>query len=156
MKSTKTLLTFTAAVLAPRSRCAKGPSTLVATPVMTHSRFLRYASVGVAATVLHYAVLVAGTELAGWHPAMASALGAVCGAVLSYACNRRFTFASAAPHREAFPRFVAIALLGAGMNALVVALGTIHFGWHYLIAQLLATLLVLLGGFALNRSWTFA
>lgn len=120
------------------------------------SRFLSYSGVGALATALHYAVLVAGTEYGGLEPAVASAFGSICGAVFSYVCNRRFTFASATPHRATFPRFIAVAVLGASVNAFVVALGTLQFGWHYLIAQMVATLLVLFGGFALNRSWTFA
>ncbi|MFZ2650833.1 MAG: GtrA family protein [Burkholderiaceae bacterium] len=123
---------------------------------MNRSRLLRYCTVGVAATALHYAVLVAAVELAGFAAALASALGSVGGAAFSYACNRRFTFESSARHRQALPRFVAVAVLGAGVNAVVVALGTLVLGWHYLIAQVLATLLVLLGGFTLNRFWTFA
>lgn len=120
------------------------------------SRFLRYCAVGVGATALHYMVLLVGVELGGADPAMTSAVGAICGAAFAYTLNRRLTFASRATHRDAFPRFMLVAALGAGLNAFVVAVGTRHLGQHYLLAQVAATALVLLAGYAANRSWTFA
>lgn len=123
---------------------------------MNASKFLRYAAGGGIATALHYAVLLVAVELAGVAPPWGSALGSGCGAGLAYLWNHRFTFASAARHRDALPRFISVALLGAALNAAVVALGSLALGWHYLVAQLLATLLVLLAGYALNRFWTFA
>ena len=123
---------------------------------MNASKFLRYSAGGGIATALHYAVLLVAVELAGVAPPWGSALGSVCGAALAYMWNHRFTFASAARHRDALPRFISVALLGAALNAALVALGSQALGWHYLVAQLLATLLVLLAGYALNRFWTFA
>ena len=120
------------------------------------SAFLRYCAVGGLATALHYALLIAGVEQAGLSAPAASALGAVAGALLAYACNRRYTFASSALHRQALPRFVAVALAGAAVHAAVVGGLTLHAGWHYLSAQGIATLLMLCIGFALNRAWTFA
>lgn len=118
-------------------------------------KFLRYGGVGVAATALHYGVLVSAVELAGVPAPAAAALGALAGAILAYLGNRYFTFLSNATHGRAVPRFAIVALLGAGVSAAVVA-GAVATGWPYLGGQVLATLLVLLLGFVLNRTWTFA
>ena len=124
---------------------------------MGRMAFIRYSLTGAAATALHYAVLLALVELLGVAAALAAGIGALCGAALAYLGNRHFTFqGSGASHGQAVPRFVAVALAGAALNSLIVWLGTYAFGWHYLAAQALATLVVLALGYQLNRSWTFA
>ncbi len=120
-------------------------------------QFFWYIVAGGLATAVHYAVLIALVELTGFAAAPSAALGALCGAGVSYLLNRRVTFAaSSAGHGHALPRFLAIALLGALLNGLLVWLGVQQFGWHYLLAQALATVLVMGLTFRLNRLWTFA
>jgi len=119
--------------------------------------FIRYSLTGAAATVVHYAVLLALVERLGVAAAPAAGIGALCGAAVAYLGSRHFTFkGSDAPHGRAVPRFVLVALAGAALNSLIVWTGTQAFAWHYLAAQALATLLVLVLGYQLNRSWTFA
>jgi putative flippase GtrA len=120
-------------------------------------QFFSYIVAGGIATAVHYAVLIALVELLGLSAAPSAALGALCGAAVSYLLNRYMTFAgSNARHLQALPRFMAIALLGASLNGVLVWLGVQQFGWHYLAAQALATVLVLGLTFRLNRLWTFA
>jgi putative flippase GtrA len=54
------------------------------------------------------------------------------------------------------PRYLLVAAGGALANGTIVWLGTELLHWHYLAAQVLATALILVAGFALNRTWTFA
>ena len=74
----------------------------------------------------------------------------------AYAGNRRYTFASDAPHRRALPRFLAVAAAGVATSAAFVAMGTLWLQLPYLVPQAVATMLVLAGGYALNRRWSFA
>ena len=108
------------------------------------------------ATALHYAVLLALVERAGVAAVPASVMGALCGAVAAYAINRSITFTtSTATHQQALPRFMLIAAGGAALNGAMVWVGVHWLGWHYLVAQALATVLVLGLTYRLNRSWTF-
>jgi putative flippase GtrA len=78
------------------------------------------------------------------------------GALVAYGGNRRFTFSgSTAPHASAFPRFAAIAAVGAVVNALIVGAGA-AWGAHYLLMQVVATVAVMVGTYHLNRLWTFS
>ncbi|NBX96694.1 MAG: GtrA family protein [Betaproteobacteria bacterium] len=115
----------------------------------------RYAAVGLVATVGHYALLVLLVELTSL-PAGPSALaGSILGALVAYLGNRRYTFSHAGtPHGRALPRFAAIAGMGALANALIVG-GGAALGVHYLLMQVLATVLVMLATYHLNRLWTF-
>jgi putative flippase GtrA len=115
-----------------------------------------YALVGVLATAVHYLVLVTLVELAGLEAGIAAAIGAVAGALAAYFGNRRFTFASRAAHGRALPRFLAVAALGVVMSAAIVFAGTEWLGLHYLLPQVVATALVFVCGYVLNRRWTFA
>ena len=117
--------------------------------------FFRYTAVGAIATAAHYLVLIACVEWGHWPAFIASGTGAVVGAQVAYAGNRWFTFAHTGAMRASWPRFQATALIGALISMAVVALG-VRIGLHYLLAQVVATLLSLVLTFAVNRAWTFA
>jgi putative flippase GtrA len=120
-------------------------------------QFFWYIIAGGIATAVHYAVLIALVEWAGLSAAPSAFIGALTGAVAAYLVNRHITFAgSTARHRQAVPRFMAIALVGAVLNGALVWLGVQQLGWHYLVAQALATVLVMGLTFRFNRLWTFA
>jgi putative flippase GtrA len=55
--------------------------------------FLRFAAVGVVATIVHYSILISLVELAHAPLIPSTSVGFVFGAVVSYALNRRITFA---------------------------------------------------------------
>lgn len=115
---------------------------------------MRYAGVGLVATAVHYGVLVVGVETAGWAPWLASGYGAAIGAQVAFLGNRWFTFAPGAQLARSWRRFQAIALLGA-LTGMGIVAGAARLGVHYLPAQVLATALVLLLSFVLNRFWSF-
>jgi putative flippase GtrA len=117
-------------------------------------RLIRYTGVGAVATAVHYALLVGLVEAAGWAPAWASGAGAVVGAQVAYAGNRRYTFGHGGPVFASWWRFQGTAIAGALFGMAVVAIG-VRLGLHYVAAQVLATGLNLLATFAINRAWTF-
>jgi len=117
--------------------------------------FLRYATVGAAATAAHWTLLALLVEAAGVLPWIASGAGAVLGAQVAFFANRRYTFGHAGALAPAWARFMGTAALGAVLGMVVVALGTAS-GLHYLFAQALATALMLGLTFLINRGWTFA
>jgi putative flippase GtrA len=118
-------------------------------------QFIRYAGAGAIGTAAHYAVLVALVQGVQVGVVAASTAGAVTGAGINYFLNHRFTFGSQEPHGRALPRFATVAALGIVLNALVLAAVLAIFGPHYLVAQVAATLAVLVAGFLANRAWTF-
>ena len=118
-------------------------------------QFFRYGGAGAIGTAAHFGVLAALVQLAGVGAVTASTVGAIAGAIINYALNHRFTFASRRAHRIALPRFCAVAGAGILLNAFIVAamLAIVHP--HYLVAQIVATGAVLVAGFLANRLWTF-
>lgn len=118
-------------------------------------QFLRYGAAGAIGTSAHFAVLGALVHFAGAGAVIASTAGAVAGAIINYALNYRFTFASRREHRIALPRFCAVAGAGIAVNAIVMAAMLAFIEPHYLVAQAVATGVVLVTGFLANRLWTF-
>ena len=117
-------------------------------------QFLRYSAIGALATVVHYLLLVLCVERGGWQAWWGSGFGAVAGAQVAYLGNRWFTFAHRGAVIASWPRFQATALAGALLGMAVVAL-MVRLGLHYLLAQVLATLLSLGFTFCINRNWSF-
>lgn len=117
-------------------------------------RLLRYTAVGAFATLVHYALLVLLVERFGWSAPWGSGLGAVVGAQVAYAGNRRLTFAHDGPVAGSWWRFQLTALAGALAGMAIVA-GVVALGGHYLVGQVLATGTGLLLTFVINRGWTF-
>lgn len=118
------------------------------------NRFVRFAGVGVLGTLAHYAVLVTLVQLAMWGSVLASTAGFLVGALVNYSLNYRYTFHSCQPHPQTLAKFLLIAAVGIGLNALVMGLGA-RADMHYLVTQIGATGLVLLWNFTGNLLWTF-
>lgn len=119
-------------------------------------QFAAFFGVGVIAALVHYGLLIALVEGAGWSPVPATLAGYVGGGIVSYALNRRLTYASDRPHAEATWRFALVALVGFLLTGLLMQALTGWFGTPYIPAQLLTTGIVLFWSFAANKAWTFA
>jgi putative flippase GtrA len=115
--------------------------------------FIAFALVGVIGTAAHYSVLYVLVEYYAISPVMASGWGALAGLFINYVLNYRLTFKSTQSHRQTFPKFAAIALLGLAVNLVLMSLLTPRF--YYLLAQIITTLVVLIWNFLANRFWTF-
>lgn len=118
-------------------------------------QFRRFVMVGLAATVGHYAVLIALVESGLATSVPATLAGYLVGGVISYLLSRRHAFSSDRPHREAVWRFVLVASVGFLLTGFLMSL--LHIGWglHYLVAQVIVTGTVMLWSFLANRFWTF-
>jgi putative flippase GtrA len=118
------------------------------------TRFLRYTAIGTVATAAHYLAMTALVEWARVPAWTASGLGATLGAQIAFLGNRHFTFDHQGGAWPAWLKFMGTATLGALLGMAVVAM-CVAWGWHYLVAQVLATLCSLVLTYAVNRRWTF-
>lgn len=116
---------------------------------------IRYTAVGGVATAVHFAVLALCVEAWHWPAWWGSGVGAVVGAQVAFWGNRRLTFDHQGSWRHAWWRFMLTALGGAVLGMVIVAALT-AVQCHYLIAQAVATTLVLVLGYVVNRMWSFA
>lgn len=119
-------------------------------------QFIVFASAGAVGTAAHYLVLLALVSLGKASPVMASALGFLIGLLINYLLSHHWVFRSPRPHAETVVKFVSIAMVGLGINTGLMHLAVTKVGMHYLLAQIVATSVVLLWNFMGNRFWTFS
>ena len=129
-----------------RAAAAAGP---------VRASFGRFVLVGGACTALHYLLLVLLVEGVGISPAPAAGAGFAAGAVLNYELSRRYTFFGRRASLRSFGRFVVVALFGMMLNVAVLET-LLRLGVpHYLLAQVVATAVVMVTNFTLYRLWAF-
>ncbi len=120
------------------------------------AQFSRFVLVGAVATAIQYAVLVALVHWPAMPPLPASTIGFTLSAVTNYLANHRFTFHSDVPHASGLARFGVVAASGLALNAGAMAVSMSILQLHYLLAQAIATAVVLGWNFTLHRRWTYA
>jgi putative flippase GtrA len=114
-----------------------------------------FASVGVAGTAAQYLTLTALVEWGHFSAVRSSIVGYLAGAAVNYWLNHRVTFRSGERHIVAAPKFLTIAAIGLGLNSIIMTIGAEWIGLHYLLAQVVATVICLFWHFLGNRVWTF-
>ena len=119
------------------------------------AQFLRFAAVGGLCAGIQYLLLAMGVEWLGLGVVLASTLAYLASAAVNYLLNRRYTYGSDAPHVVLVWRFVAVLAVGLMLNALFMQVLHGLFQWRYIMAQLLAMVVVLLWNFCIHRYWTF-
>jgi putative flippase GtrA len=119
-------------------------------------QFATFSGVGLVAAVAHFGVLIALVEGTGMDAVRAALAGFIAGAVVSYVLNRRLTYRSDRPHREATWRFAVVAVVGFLLTWAFMAAFTRGLGAPYLPAQLATTGIVLFWTFVANKLWTFS
>lgn len=114
-------------------------------------RFASYTALGTVGTALHFTVLF--STIGFLDPPVASTLGAVAGCVVNYLLARHIVFATGAPGSRAFPRFVAVAGIGILLNAGIMR--SLVDTLPVALCQAVASLVIVLLGYCVNRHWTF-
>lgn len=119
-------------------------------------QFAAFFGAGLAAAVAHYGLLVFLVEGGGLHPVPATLAGYVAGGLISYALNRKHTYESSRPHREATWRFAAVAFVGFGLTWFLMHVLTVWLNGPYIPAQIVTTGVVMIWSFLAHKAWTFA
>ena len=126
---------------------------------MTHKslleQFISFLGVGAIATACHYLLLILLVEVLSVRVLIASTLGALLGAIVSYILNRKMTFQSEIAHQTALPKFLSVAAFALIMNWLLMKFFTEITLLPYLIAQCITTILLIIITFGLNKIWSF-
>jgi putative flippase GtrA len=117
-------------------------------------RLIRFALVGGVATAVQYLVLVLLVQGTGMWPTVASGIGFAVSACGNYLLNYYFTFRSRTQHGPAVAKFLVLAGVGLLLNSVLMQV-LLAAGWHYLAAQVCATVVVFLWNFLGNSLWTF-
>ena len=110
---------------------------------------------GVVATGIDFAVLVALTEWAGWDPVLSAGVSFAVSVVFNYVASMRFVFTrrgDLSRSRE-LAIFVVLSLVGLVLNEALMWLGVNELGLNYVLIKVAATAIVLLWNFFSRKRW---
>lgn len=104
-------------------------------------QFIKYAGVGALAAAVDIGALYALTEHAGVFYLVSAVLSFCLGVAVNYGLSTRFIFKKRRmeSRRREFAVFLAIGVLGLGLNTLLIWLLTEHAGLFYLHSKYIAT-----------------
>ena len=119
------------------------------------SRFFRYTVSGVIATIVHVGILTFLVELIYLNPTVSSAIGFIVACCLNYILQHYLVFSANGKHTVLVLRYVVVTL-----STFVINIGLFWCLYHlvgvwYPAAQLIATGMIFLLNFFINRSYTF-
>jgi putative flippase GtrA len=116
---------------------------------------LGFVSIGALAAGVHYVIALLAHAL-GWQPANANWLGFLTAFPVSYIGHRWWSFrGTLASHRQAFPRFLAVALLGFVANQLLLWLALTYTPLPFWLVLGVVMVLVAISTWLLSRFWAF-
>lgn len=119
------------------------------------SSLLAFISVGALAAAVHYLVAVLAHH-SDFSPAHANWLGFFCAFPVSYYGHRGWSFrGTQASHHQAFPKFLAVALLGFFGNQGLLWAGLQFTPLPFWLILALVMVIVAVSTFVLSRWWAF-
>ena len=123
--------------------------------VYLRSQLLKFALVGILATVIQYVTLWIGVAVVRLSAPFSSTVGYALGAMVGYVMNYQFTFQSQKQHHEVVPRYFAVVGVGLLINSGLMLLFVQRWKSHYLLAQLITTCIGLFWNYSGSRLWAF-
>ena len=120
-------------------------------------KFVKFCIVGFSGVFVDFGVTYFFKEIVKVQKYIANAIGFSTAATTNYILNRVWTFHSHNPRVfEEFSRFFIIALIGLGINSLIIYIFSGKFKWNFYLSNLIATVVVTLWNFLINAYFTFA
>lgn len=120
-------------------------------------KFIKFCIVGFTGIFVDFGVTSFFKEILKVQKYVANAIGFSTAATTNYFFNRLWTFQSHNPDIAGeFSRFFVIALIGLGINSLIIFILNGKFKWNFYLAKLVATIIVTLWNFLINAYFTFA
>lgn len=119
-------------------------------------QFLRYLVAGGSALGLHFLLMTLLIETGSSGEVAASAAGFLAGCLLNYTLQYHYTFTSNVDHQSAVLRYTVVTLAMLVLNLLIFKALLTLVGTGWVLAQLIASGIVFLGNFVINRRFTFA
>jgi putative flippase GtrA len=116
---------------------------------------MRFGIVGVVASLTYAGVTYVIVDSGIGKPTVATIVGQLSSALISYFGHQRFSFAVASTHKIFVWRFISIFVLTFAMNIGVTFLLTERFGVSYRVTIAIVTVLIPLTNYFCNRFWVF-
>ena len=119
-------------------------------------KFLKFCVVGSVGLGIDFGITWLVKERARWNKYVANSLGFICAASSNFVLNKVWTFHDTNPDQfTQYGKFILIALIGLGLNNLIIYLLINKRGVKFYWAKLFAVGVVVLWNFVANYNFTF-
>jgi len=120
-------------------------------------QFCKFCIVGITSTLITLAVLYSLTEFVGIYYLFSAAAALLISAMNGYFWNNRWTFKTAGVrrHQFAFSKYVALNTVTYFLNLIVLAFLVETFGIWYIVSEIIAVFISLVGNFLGSKYWVF-
>ncbi len=120
-------------------------------------KFIKFSLVGFSGVLVDFGITFICKEFLRIQKYFANAIGFTLAATTNYMLNRIWTFHSHNPNITLeFTRFFIIALIGLGINLLIIWAMSGKFKVNFYLSKLVATIIVMAWNFLINAYYTFA
>jgi len=120
-------------------------------------KFVKFSMVGLSGVFVDFGITFLAKEYCKIQKYISNAMGFTVAATTNYMLNRLWTFDSHNPNVALeFSRFFVIALIGLGINLLIIWAMSGKFKVNFYLSKLVATVVVTLWNFLINAYYTFA
>jgi dolichol-phosphate mannosyltransferase len=118
--------------------------------------FLKYVFASLIATIVDVSILYLFTDFLGIYYLVSAAISYICGLVVGYILQRKYTFQSKNKKiTKQFSLFTIISLIGLLINLIVIKLFVTYVGLWYIYAKLIAIAVGFIWNYLGNRHITF-
>ncbi len=119
-------------------------------------KFIKFGLVGFSGVFVDFGVTSLLREVLDFNQYIANSTGFLCAVISNYTLNRVWTFRSRDPQVAAqFSKFLIASLIGLGLNNGIIYLLHELAHFHFYIAKLIATAIVMFWNFWANYTFTF-
>ena len=120
-------------------------------------KFIKFCLVGFSGVFVDFGITFLFKEILKIQKYVANAIGFITAATTNYIMNRLWTFESHNPNIALeFTRFFLIALIGLGINSLIIWAMSGKLKVNFYVSKLVATVVVTGWNFLINAYYTFA
>lgn len=123
-----------------------------------YREFFKYALVGVTGTVINLLFLYIFTSVLGIYYLLSATFSFIIAVTNNYFLNKVWTFGEKIRHKvfTKWGKFLAISIIGLGVNLIFLFFFTSVLGIYYLVSQVFAIILATIVNFLGNKFWTFS
>ncbi|PAE38018.1 GtrA family protein [Neobacillus sp. YX16] len=117
-------------------------------------KFIKYSVVGCISVLIYFLSVFILVELFDKDPIFASTFSFIIMTYISFLLNKKFTFGSDFSYNQLL-RFLVVSAIGFILNFGIMYLVVNILSLHYVIGELITTLIIPIINFILNNYWTF-
>ncbi|NWQ43433.1 GtrA family protein [Bacillus sp. EB106-08-02-XG196] len=117
-------------------------------------KFIKYSIVGCLSVLIYFLSVFVLVELFDKDPIFASTLSFIIMTYISFLLNKKYTFGSNFSYNQLW-RFLVVSAIGFTLNFGIMYLVVSILSLHYVIGELITTLIIPIINFILNNYWTF-